>query len=182
MAEDDVGKGTGIPKPEDPVLGVPVGSEEPSRGEQAFDPLIDGSGLSKDQKQYLTVLAEVGMPYRAIRAARQRFGVTMTQGTLMLWRRDNREFQDLYETIRREYWDEEAAKNVALARTGKVHGGAANLLMQQLNRALPEEYLPAIQQQIHQTISYEVEGAFRDKPEPKPEDAVVLVPLAKGTQ
>lgn len=140
------------------------------------DPLIARSDLTVEQQRYLQTLQVVGLPWTALKKAREWYGLLITVRTLNEWQRDNKDFADLCETFRAEFADQIAQDNIAQARTGKLSGGNAVVLAQQLNRLRPSEYLPAIQQQIHQTVSYEVEAGFRDEPQVTEPEIVTVQP------
>ena len=181
-------RGTGTREPEKPVLGAPGVSGGTQNAEQVFaDPLLTGAQLTEEQRAYLVALGEVGMKALACRRAREKTGTAIGTATLRMWRKDA-VFAEIEVQVFDEYWDGYAEANVRAVRDGrKFSGGEANLLMQQLNRSKPEEYLPAIQQQIHQTVTYRAEGEFSEEQKGveeatagRAEEDVVLVPVAPG--
>lgn len=145
----------------------PMKREKPNREtvKKPGDPLLKTIAAT-DQRAYLEALLEVGMRDRALKLARERTGAPgINRIALRKWREDAR-FAEIEAELHGLYWDEFAQKGVdAVLGGGRIPGGSANLLMQQLNRARPDEYLPAIVQQIHQTVSYRVEGDFREPEE-----------------
>ncbi len=143
--------------------GRPRKEVQPVFSKDRPDPLLE-TALTEEQKAYLTALAEVGMKDLACRVARERTGRLVWAQTLQVWRKDQ-VFANLETQVHGEYWDQYAARNVQAVIDGKkLSGGEANILMQQLNRSKPEEYLQAIQQQIHQTVTYRAEGEFTEEP------------------
>lgn len=131
------------------------------------DPLLEAPGLLPEEILYLKVLSEVGMPWAALGELWNRHKIRVSMGKVAAWCREHPAFSEAYHTLKAIFADKLALENLQISKDGKVTGGQANLRMQQLNRILPGEYLPAIVQNVHQTITYQAEGGFREEKDDK---------------
>ena len=138
--------------------------------------------VDSDRKRaYLESLFRYGHKDKAARKARELTGdAKLNMGTILQWRVHDQEFAQVERQVHSDYWDDYADEWQLELREGrKLTSGEANIVMQQLNRHKAAEYLPAIQIQQHQTVSYQPQGGFREEPEPAEEPVEVPVPPAQ---